>query len=139
MSKLHKVLLSAAVALSIVAVLIASNVNVPVLGSVGQSGEYFATSTKEGYTGATMADLQVISASAGTLGSVVITGLNTGNFCFYDATSTVTNAAWATSTLACFPTNAPAGTYTFDVNFQKGLLIDWTTNLATSTITWRAR
>jgi hypothetical protein len=137
MSNLHKVLLSAALALSVLAVVVASRGgDVPIVGSVGIGNEYVASSTKD-YAGNTIPDLNVLQIGSGMLGSVVITGANTGTFCFYDATSTVNNTAWATSTIACFPTNAATGTYTFDSRFQKGLLLDYVTNMATATITWR--
>jgi hypothetical protein len=114
------------------------NQSVRPLGSVAVASEYNASSTKD-HVGNTIADLDVLVEGQGTLGSVVITGANAGTFVLYDATSTMTNTEWATTTLATFPTNAATGTYTFDVIFQKGLLLDYVTGMATSTITWRAR
>lgn len=102
------------------------------IGSVDQAGEYQSTFVSTGYT-----DLTVIKNGAGTLGSVVLTGAAAGVLNLYDATSTVNNAQWATTTLASFPISAGTGTYTFDVIFQKGLLIDYVGVVSTSTITWR--
>lgn len=106
------------------------------LGSVGLGNEYHATTTRSNDT-ATIADLAVLKSGSGALGSVIITGVATGIIFLYDATSTVTNTEWATTTLAVFPASTVAGTYTFDAIFLKGLLIDYSGTLATSTITWR--
>lgn len=108
------------------------------LGSVNVANEYNATTTRSNAT-ATIADLAVISSTSGTLGSVVVTGVGTGDFYLYDATSTITNTEWATSTLAHIGPSLAAGTYTFDVVFHKGLLIDTNGTVGSSTITWRAR
>lgn len=109
--------------------------------SVTQGQEYFATST--GST--TFANFRVIQAPnaltpVGTrvatsvptvLGSVVITAPG-GKFCLYDATSTRSNGEWATSTIACFAASTAAGTYTFDAQFQKGILLEQQADPATS-------
>lgn len=106
--------------------------------SVARFAEYNATTTRAANTGAAMANLQVIQSGPGTLGSVVITGLGTGTINFYDGTSTVTNTQWATTSLAVFPASTAAGVYTFDVLFTKGLLVEISGAVATSTITYRA-
>lgn len=136
MNHLTKVLLSTAIALSLVAFVVSFNSKSISLGSVMPGGEYHSTTTRT-FNGTAIANLQVLKSEPGTLGSIIITGKNTGVITLYDATSTVTNTAWATSTLATFPTNAPEGTYTFDVPFYKGLLIEYSSALATSTITYR--
>ena len=109
-------------------------------GSVMQFSEYQATSTKD-QLGNTIADLNVISSTQGTLGSVVITGANTGTFILYDATTTdaTQRTNTATTVLAAFPTNTAANTYTFDIIFKYGMILDYVTNMATATITWRPR
>ena len=68
-----------------------------VQGSVVQGSEYQATSTKKitGLPG--VQNLTVLPTSSCVLGSVVITGANTGTITFYDATSTKTNTEWATT------------------------------------------
>jgi len=105
------------------------------LGSVALGGDYHSTSTEAGFVDGT-----VVQSGPGTLGSVVITGSTTGTLVLYDATSTVTNTSWATTTLATFPASTAAGTYTFDIMFQKGLMVVApSAGLATSTITWRGR
>lgn len=131
---------------SLAAILVALIVLVPklqvspdgeVLGSVTQGNEYFSTTTRNAVTGAELTNLKVLKVGAGSLGSVVITGAGTGIMNFYDATSTVTNAEWATTSLAVFPGSTAAGTYTFDVAFSRGLLFEEIGSVATSTITWR--
>ena len=101
------------------------------VGSVQIGHEYQGTTTYTGFT-----NYSVLDSGPGALGSVVITGAGSGTFTIYDATSTVTNTAWPTTTLASFPTNAATGTYTFDRIFQKGLLVDFKGTMGTTTITW---
>ena|ERR1035437_785151 len=134
MSKLSKILLSAAVALSLVACVIAlRTTGGTVLGSVNTGNEYHSTSTSAGFV-----NYSVLQSGNGTIGSVVITMTGTGTIDLYDATSTVTNAAWATTTLAHFGASPTVGTYTFDVIFQKGLLVQFGTGtIASTTITYK--
>jgi hypothetical protein len=137
-----------AIAVAIVFVLLGNSFTA--LGSVAVTGEYLATSTAPNGVQGAFAPIseRVIKAGQGTLGSVVITGAGTGNFCFYNATtSAITKRASskATSTLmiACFPASVAAGTYTFDVVFNDGLLLTvnpldlGTGTMATSTFTYR--
>lgn len=116
---------------------------VSTLGSVNQSNEYHSTSTSV-TTGSssfstTAGDYKVLQTGPGTLGSVVITYGSNAPLRILDATSTKTNTEWATTTLADFKTTGTPGTYTFDVIFQKGLLVETvsTVGLASSTITYR--
>lgn len=110
-------------------------------GSVTRASEYQATTTKKAVTGAAgVTSLTVLSTGPCTLGSVIITGANTGIVNFYDATSTVTNTEWATTTIATIPASAAAGTYTFDAQCYKGLMYELVGTAATaptSTITYR--
>ncbi len=121
----------------------------PVVGSVEKASEYRATTTN---TQALFSNYWVIregtdysgspTTTPGVLGSVIITTTGTSPMCFYNATSTRTNAEWATSTIACFPASPVVGTYTFDATFSKGLLIEFTgsptaTSRASTTITYR--
>ena len=108
------------------------------LGSVGLGGEYFSTTT-----GGNMFNTpsRLLINGPGALGSVVITGANTGIVHFYDATTTnyaLRTGQRATTSIyiGSLPTNLAAGTYTFDVNVVNGLYMDWTGNLPTSTVTW---
>ena|SRR3990167_3953171 len=127
------------------------------LGGVTQGQEYFATST--GRAQADFANYSVIQAPfalnpAGTrvatsvptvLGSVVISQTGTSGMCFYDATTTVTNAENATSTMwsACFPASMTVGTYVFDIQLKHGILVEYTSgqptgnSRASTTITFR--
>ena len=110
------------------------------LGSVQQSGEYSSTSTG-GNLVATPQELLVNGPA--TLGSVVITGANTGVIHFYNATTTDitkrTDTTTPTSSLivASIPASTAAGTYTFDVKAPIGLLMEIIGTSPTSTITYR--
>ncbi len=126
-------------------------------GSVPLGQEYYATTTD---TQATFANYSVIQGPAGkanmspvgtrvatsgptVLGSVIITIAGTSPFCLYDATSTRTNAEWATTTIACFGASAAVGQYgPWDVQYQKGILFEFTgsataTSRASTTVTYR--
>ncbi len=108
------------------------------LGSVSIGGEYQGTTTSIGRFPA----VAVLKTEQGTLGSVIITGANTGTINIYDATTTSIlqrNQSQGTSTilLATFPASATAGTYTFDRVFFNGLLIETIGLMPTTTITSR--
>ncbi len=108
------------------------------LGSVSIGGEYQGTTTSIGRFPA----VAVLKTEQGTLGSVIITGANTGTINIYDATTTnilQRNQSQGTSTilLATFPASATAGTYTFDRVFFNGLLIETIGLMPTTTITSR--
>lgn len=82
------------------------------------------------------------SSTTGVLGSVVITKSGTSPLTIYDATTTnITlrgNTATTSLILVDFPSDPGQGTFTFDVEFKRGLLIDYSsTNVSTSTITYR--
>lgn len=108
-----------------------------VSASVPYGNEYHSTTTVKVDGSVNLTNYKVINTGNGTLGSIIITGVGTGYFNIYDATSTVTNTSWATTTLAIIPASASAGTYVFDTIYQKGLLIEYSGALATSTITYR--
>lgn len=122
--------------IAMVSILLAKDGSIPFVGSIGPD-PYMSTSTKTAITGLNMANLTVLKSAPGTLGSVVITGAAAGQMNFYDATSTVTNSLWATTTLVSIPVSAAAGTYTLDVAFSKGLIYEFVTAAATATITWK--
>lgn len=115
----------------------------PALGSVGSSDEYTATTTASNANtyGNTISGSTVVATSSLTLGSVVITGANTGVFNIYDATTSDPNKRKLASSsvlIASFPASAAAGTYTFDVRLYDGLLIDLQSGvMPTTTITRR--
>jgi hypothetical protein len=107
------------------------------MGSVQEGQEYQATTTNAASTA-----IRTIKTGQGALGSLVITGDNTGTITFYNATtSDVTKRtgqkATSSITIADFPASSPEGTYTFDASFADGLLVVTTGAPATSTITYR--
>lgn len=76
----------------------------------------------------------------GILGSVVITGATTATALnFYDATTTLSHTHHATTTLAAITASSPANTYTFDVSFARGLVVEFPSvvGAASTTITWK--
>ena len=109
------------------------------VGSVAVSNEYHATTTGA-FQG--MSAISVIKEGNGAFGSVVITSTNTGSMTFYDATTTnitkrTGNVATSSILLAEFQASPTVGTYTFDVNFDAGLLLVVQANRPTSTVTFR--
>ena|SRR3990167_3041602 len=83
------------------------------------------------------------SSTTGVLGSVNILNANTSPFTIYDATTTDTTLRGNTSTssliLAEFPASPTEGSYHFDIEFKRGLLVDYdaTATVSTSTISYR--
>lgn len=117
-------------------------------GSVMQFNEYMSTSTRSIAGANNITNLALVNVPSGScaskcpgaVGSVVITGDNTGWIRLWDATTTNVNLrVGATTTLNWIevPASAPEGTYTFDVNFFNGILLEESGNVATATITWR--
>lgn len=110
-----------------------------VQGSVTQGNEYMSTTTRS-FNGTALTNFTVLRNIPGALGSVVITGANTGILRIHDATTTnaLLRTNTATTTLADFPASTAAGTYTFDVVANYGLVYEIVSgNAPTSTITWR--
>jgi len=84
----------------------------------------------------------LVKTGQGSLGSVVITGANTGILNFYDATTSnvnkrTGNKATSTILLASIPASLAAGTYTFDIAFYTGLFVSQKGTAPTSTVTFR--
>lgn len=117
------------------------------LGSVSVGNEYYATTTN---TQALWNNYTVLRSPSGSnnngnptiLGTINITTTGTSPMCFYDGTSTVTNGEWATTTIACFAASPTVGSYTFDAQYKKGILLEFTgspsaTGRASTTITYR--
>lgn len=132
------------VGLIIVAVLAAVLISrdTPTLGSVERANEYFATSTAGSAAFGAFTSGRLIKSDQGALGSVVITGANTGVVNFYNATTTNVslrgNKATSTILIASIPASLAAGTYTFDAVYTDGLYIDIVSGTApTTTITYR--
>jgi len=105
------------------------------LGSVEQGSEY----NYRQFTGAIATTTQLKSGQ-GVFGSVIITEDQAGAVVFYDATSTTAYSKTNGTRIADLQAALTEGTYTFDVAFTKGLVMesvdgflfagDWTT-------TWR--
>lgn len=113
-------------------------------GSVIVGSEYNATSTAASSVyGAQTAGNKVLKTGYGSLGSVVVTGANTGIINLYNATTTNVNlrvpgTPTSTILIASIPASMAAGTYTFDATFNHGLLLDLVSGaMPTTTITWR--
>lgn len=119
----------------------------PVVGSVDIGNSYHSTTTSSAFNNYSVIRegtdwTNTATSVPSVLGSVVITTPGTSAMCFHDATSTKTNAEWATTTIACFPASAAAGTFTFDAMIRKGILVEFTgsptaTSKASTTITYR--
>lgn len=110
----------------------------PTEASNTYGNDYYSTTTRAAVTGSPLAGVTILRVGVGSLGSVVITGANTGIINIYDGTTTLGHADSATNTLATFPASTAAGTYTLDIGYTKGLIIDIPAGLApTSTITYR--
>ena len=135
---MNNIIIGLTVLVGMLAGYIASFTNAPILGSVNDGQAYTATSTKD-QIGNTIADLTVLKSSGGVLGSVVITGANAGTFILYDATTTnaTLRTKTATTTIATYPTNLLAGEYPCECTFNDGLILDYVTGLASSTISWK--
>lgn len=116
----------------------------PILASTSsEASDYQATSTAPVAVFGALTTSNLIRSGQGSLGSVVITGANTGGINIYDATTTNNNlrtvsVSSSSILLASFPPSIAAGTYTLDIGYKRGLLIDVPSGLMpTSTITWR--
>lgn len=115
------------------------------LGSVVRGSEYHATTTAPNTSGfADATNPLLITSSAGTFGSYIVTtaGSAGGTVNFYNATTTnrlkrTGQVATTTILITSLPTNLAAGTYTFDTQFSTALLMETTGTVGTSTITWR--
>ena len=107
------------------------------LSSVQTASEYNHTNII-----ATTSKAFLFKSEPGTLGSVIINVLGTGNVVFYDATSTIPAQRTITATtslpiVGVIAASQAAGTYTYDVNFYNGLIAVFDGTIGTSTITWR--
>ena len=140
MSKLNKVLAGfvAVILIVIIGVALKDDSTETSLGSISVGSSYQSTTTYSNGAAVTP-NWRVIKEGQGVFGSVVITGATAGTMRFYDATSTVTNTEWPTTTLAVFPASTAVGTYTFDSNFFKGLLVEFSSLILvpTTTVTFR--
>lgn len=112
--------------------------------SVPAGNAYLSTTTPQ------VADLtnlcpqqnNIASSTTGTLGAInVLSSGQTGYLVIYDATTTNNSLRMSMATtsmiLAWLPLNASSTSYHFDIEFNRGLLIDYTTGVATTTISYR--
>ena len=91
---------------------------------------------------ATTTFAKLIDKGAGTLGSIVINTLGTGYVIFYDASSTNSNLRTTTATtslrvVAVQDASQAAGTYTYDINYNDGLIAVFSGAQGTSTLMYR--
>lgn len=133
MNTLSKILLAIAISLTLIVLFAQGNRS---FSSVSVSSEYYSTTTSP--TFAVAPAFKVLKLGGGTLGSAVVTIAGAGGVInIYDATTTTNGAIYGTTTLAKLST-ATAGTYTFDVVFNRGLLVETVgANTGTTTITFR--
>ncbi len=94
------------------------------------------------YTPTAGESAQLLKTRFGSLGSVIITGAGAGYIDIYNASTTdatlrTVTATTSLPTIAHFPANTVAGTYDFNTIFTDGLLVVWTGDIGTSTITYK--
>lgn len=109
------------------------------LGSIIDGQAYNSTTTSSSWNtpALSVGGTKLLKTGSGTFGSVIITNETAGSFNVYDATST-NHGDHATTTLAQIYASVAENTYTFDSVFTRGLLIEFqSSNVASSTITWR--
>lgn len=137
MSKLQTILLTLAISSTLFALVLILRPQAVPFSGVNYGNEYRATTTRT-FTGGTLASYKVLSDQPGALGSIVITGANTGIIRFYDATTTGAHSDHATTTIAEIPASTVAGDYIFDAVTTRGLVYELVSGLTpTTTITWR--
>lgn len=112
-------------------------------GAVVTGSEYTSTSTAQNSVYGAITGPGRIKSGFGSLGTIVITGANTGIINLYDATTTdVTkrtgNVATSTILIASIPSSLVAGDYVYDVSLSYGLYLDLVSgNMPTTTISYR--
>ncbi len=146
MKNILKVLAVISIGVALVLMVLTYGTKPQVMGSAIQGQDYYATTT--GSTpGLGLPTIKLLKNGSGSFASVIVTTAGaTGGFTdVYDATTsdaTQRDATQATSSIliAEFPNNLAAGTYVFDAQASRGLLIVNSATAgtrATSTITWR--
>ena len=112
-------------------------------GSTIQGNDYQATTTAGNSVYGSFTTGRLIKTGYGSLGTVVVTGANTGVVNFYDATTTditkrTNNTATATILVASLPASLAAGDYVFDTQLSWGLYVDLVSGtIPTTTIAFR--
>jgi len=113
------------------------------MGSTIQGSDYQATTTAANAVYGSFTAGKLIKSGPGSLGTVVITGANTGVVNIYDATTTditqrTGNKASSTILIASLPASLVAGDYIFDIALSTGLYVDLVSgNMPTTTISFR--
>lgn len=123
MSTVQKLILSFAITLTLFALgFMFVTMKTPKIaeGSVSYASEYHSTTTRTAIAGVVMQSYTALGICGSSLGSIVVTGANTGIINLYDSTTTAAHSDYATSTLAVIPASMTAGTYTFDVALTHG-------------------
>lgn len=137
MTTLQKILLTVAIGISVFAIILSTNRTELVTGSVARGSEYQSTTTRS-FPATSLTDPTILCPDGGVLGSVVVTGANTGVLNFYNGTTTSSHSLYATTTIATLPASLAAGTYTFDAVATIGLIFDQDSGIMpTTTITYK--
>lgn len=105
------------------------------LGSMDEAN--YSTTTDSTWNQATK--FKVLKTGPGKLDSVVVSGATlAAALNFYDGTTTAAHSNHPTTTIGAIFASTPAGTYTFDAAFTRGLIVEFPTAIgpASSTITW---
>ena len=144
-----KILASAVIsAVFVMAILFAFSIKQErAFSSVTVGNQYKSTSTPAvaDATNLCPARIGMASSTTGVLGSINITTSGAGTLTLYDATTTNNNfrvsAATSSLILVDFPNASPTvGSYHLDVEFKRGLLVDYTTTgtgVSSTTISYR--
>ena len=108
-----------------------------------QGNDYQATTTAGSSIYGSFTSGRLIKTGYGALGTVIITGANSGILNFYDATTTditlrTGNKATSSILIASLPASLAAGDYVFDIALSTGLYVDLVSGtMPTSTIAYR--
>lgn len=103
--------------------------------SIIEGQGYYASSTDATFTVAP--GFKVLRIGGGIFGSLVVSTTGSGVINIYDATTTTNGSIYGTTTIAHLTTTA-VGTYTYDVTFNRGLLVETVgSNTGSTTITWK--
>lgn len=114
------------------------------LGGVAVGDQYLSTTTPTvaDRTNLCPARVGMASSTTGLLGTVNIMSGGTGELLIIDATTTnvalrTDNRSTTTLVLAHYQTGAGTTSQVFDVAFTRGLLVDYTTGVASTSISYR--
>lgn len=122
----HTIKYTLAFLIAAVAFAVLSYTFMPASASTPQQDSYKAYNVRSQQIGTT-----TLKAANGQIGSIIIASTSpaqaTSSIAFYDTAGTATTSSATTSFLFSIPGNSMAvGTYTFDVEFTRGLLVETT-------------